>query len=197
MYENPIILASSSPRRKELLSLLFPNITFVHPDVEEVVIHRKPVETAEENARLKCRASLKILGENNSEKTETIIVSADTIVVLGTDILGKPDSLREASIMLKRLSGATHTVITGVSLHSRKTGQEIHFHEKTAVSFNQLSDSLIESYLSREKNVLDAAGSYKLQGIGAILIHKIEGSFTNVLGFPVEKFLIYYNRFFK
>jgi len=182
-----IILGSSSERRKMLLSLIFNKFEIIKPECEEKVFI-SPQKTALENAKNKMFAIIPLLKETYN----TLIISADTIVYKKSKIFSKPRSKEDAFLMLKELNGRRHSVYSGVSLYFNN--KIFLFHEKTDVYFNFFSDNLLKNYVLTNEP-LDAAGSYKIQGNGSILIKKIRGSLTNVIGFPVEKFLKYYNRF--
>lgn len=174
-----LILASASPRRKELLSLAGFDFEVITSDVEEVIDPSlKPYELVMSLASQKARA----VAYKHKDKT---VIGSDTVVVLGGKVLGKPYSAEEAVQMLKSLSGNTHEVFTGVCLIK---GERKHcFYERTAVTFHPLEDELIEQYVaSGECN--DKAGAYGIQGKGCVLVKGIEGDYFNVVGFPVARF---------
>lgn len=176
-----IILASNSPRRKNLLELIdlpFKVITSsVHEDFN---IDLKPIEFA------KHYANLKALDVANSNP-DSLVIGADTIVVLDDEIIGKPVDEKDSKAMLKKLSGRTHTVITGVSLVWRERNIEDTFHEKTKVTFQKLSDEQIQYYVDNY-HPLDKAGSYGIQDWFAVCVKKIDGCFYNVMGMPLSNF---------
>ena len=117
---------------------------------------------------------------------DTLVLAADTLVYLGTSLFGKPGDLKEARQMLTRLQGRTHYVVTGICLlHLRGHRQSI-FAESTAVSFKSLDDAEIAGYLSRV-DPLDKAGAYAIQEQGDLIVDKIAGSYTNVVGLPMER----------
>lgn len=178
-FSRPILLASNSPRRKELLASL--GLTFevrvkeVHEDFPE---HMQREEVAEYLASHKADAYA------NDLKDE-VLITADTIVCLGDRILNKPADAKEAFEMLRALSGAGHEVITGVCLLTRESKKV--FHDTTKVYFKKLSDEEINYYINHYKP-FDKAGAYGIQEwIGMIGIEKIEGSYFNVVGLPVQK----------
>jgi septum formation protein len=174
-----IILASQSPRRKELLTLA--NIAFdaLTPNTDE----QFPPELNFEEAVIYI-AKQKALTIAKSYPTE-IILAADTVVIIKNTILGKPTNELEAKAMLAALSGNTHQVITGVCII--KNGEEISFADTTLVTFNKLNESQINYYISNYKP-FDKAGAYAIQEwIGAIGISKIEGDYYNVMGLPINK----------
>jgi len=172
-----IILASKSPRRKELLNLLDVEFTIEVRTVNEVFSDGlKTDEVAEYLARLKADAFKSI-------KPDELVITADTVVVLNDEILGKPKNALESQQMLKSLSGKSHQVITGVCL---KTNERlISFSSSTKVYFKKLTITEIDYYIEKYQP-FDKAGSYGIQEwIGAIGITKIEGSYFNVVGLPI------------
>jgi len=174
-----IILASKSPRRKELLELLDLNFTVEVPEVDEVFPESLDVtKVAEYLANLKADAFTNI-------PTDTVVITADTVVILDEQILGKPKDKAEAVNMLKSLSNRCHKVITGVCIKSKD--KTVSFSNTTKVFFKELSSSEIEHYIENYKP-FDKAGSYGIQEwIGAIGITKIEGSYFNVVGLPIHE----------
>jgi septum formation protein len=176
----PLILASSSPRRSELLRQLLSDFKVVASEVPE--IHHDQLtgaEAAQINAYRKARAVAK-------KFPDALVLSADTLVVLGNTLFGKPKSLEEAYGMLERLQGRTHSVVTAVCLlHLRNHRQQI-FAESTAVTFRSLDAVKIRRYLSRV-NSLDKAGAYAIQEEGDMLVEGIVGSHSNVVGLPLER----------
>ena len=174
-----IILASQSPRRKELLSLLDLDFTVEVKSVDEIFpSDLKTADVAGYLAKLKASAFKTILKEQ-------IIITADTVVILDDKILGKPKNEVESKTMLQSLSNRKHEVITGVCL---KSATKTHtFSCTTNVFFKELSDAEIDYYIENYKPY-DKAGSYGIQEwIGAIGITKIEGSYFNVVGLPIQE----------
>ena len=176
-----LILASASPRRRELLSSCDLDFTLAEKfECEE----RYPADLATEKvaeylSQLKSNAYPHALGEKE------ILLTADTVVILGDKILGKPHSEAEAVEMITSLSGATHKVVTGVTL--RTTEQTISFSAESSVSFRTLEEEEIRYYVEKYRP-LDKAGAYGIQEwIGYIGIEGIEGSFYNVMGLPVQR----------
>jgi len=174
-----IILASASPRRKELLEGLGYSFEVVPSNVDEIY----PVDlmldkVPEYLAKLKADS----LSKNYSHR---IIISADTVVILENEILGKPTSAEDAKAMLRKLSGKKHEVVTGVCIVAN--GNTHLFSDSTFVYFKNLTDNEIEHYIQQFKP-MDKAGSYGVQEwIGYVAVEKIEGSFYNVMGLPVNK----------
>ena len=176
-----IILASQSPRRQYLLKELGFDFDVLEPNVEEVYPPGlTPEGIAIYLAELKARTiDVSLLQEN------TIVITADTIVYIGNEVLGKPTGYDDAVEMLQKLSGRQHDVITAVCLLSKTKKHS--FHVRSTVSFKELNTEEIEYYV-RNFQPFDKAGSYGVQEwIGYIGIEKIEGSFFNVMGLPVKE----------
>lgn len=173
-----IILASASPRRKELLALAGVDFTVKVADVEEVIPENaSPDEVVMSLARQKAQAVAQ-------ENPESIVIGSDTVVALDGVILGKPKDEEDAVRMLKALSGRSHTVFTGVAIIR---GEKIsNFCEATEVVFNKLTDDEIRNYVAT-KEPMDKAGAYGIQGKGCILVEKIVGDYFNVVGLPVSR----------
>ena len=171
-----IILASQSPRRKELLGYITENFTVKVSDVEEVTdTAQSPEEIVISLARIKGEA---VFADNKSDT----VISADTVVVLDGKILGKPHSREEAYEMLSSLSGRTHTVFTGVCVFSQD--KVFSFAEKTQVQFCPLTENDINAYIETGEP-FDKAGAYGIQGKGCVLVEGIVGDYYNVMGLPV------------
>lgn len=174
-----VILASQSPRRQELLKLMDIDFRIVLKEVDESYPDGlTPAEVAIYIATKKAEAF-------DEEVTDEVVLTADTIVCIDGEILGKPTSPEHAVEMLHKLSGKVHQVYTGVCLFYK--GQYNKFYDVSEVFFRQLTDEEIRSYVS-EYNPIDKAGSYGIQQrIGLIGIERINGSYTNVVGLPTEK----------
>jgi septum formation protein len=127
-------------------------------------------------------------------RPDAVVLAADTLVALDNRIIGKPADVSEAAGMLRRLSGRTHEVCSAVAIYRQTSGESVFFHDVSRVRFRQLSKPEIERYLVRMEP-LDKAGAYAAQGSGAEIISKIEGSFTNVVGLPMEKTVAALGRF--
>tara|TARA_B100000959_G_scaffold98020_3_gene103740 strand:+ start:4829 stop:5404 length:576 start_codon:yes stop_codon:yes gene_type:complete len=186
----PIILASNSPRRKQLLEMI--GITFtVQPSTiyEDFNIGLKPEEFVQHYAKEK---SLDIAKQNQDH----FVIGADTIVVLNNKILGKPGNKEESFTMLKSLSGQTHTVYTGVSLNHIESGISTTFFEQTNVTFDNLNDNDISYYIETYMP-FDKAGSYGIQDWFAVCVKRIDGCFYNVMGFPLAAFYAHYKKYIK
>lgn len=171
-----IILASKSPRRRELLSVIFKNFDIEVSDADETMPDNlSPADCASEIAYRK-------LCDIKSKFDDALIIAADTIVVLDNKILGKPKNEADAFNMLSSLSGRTHTVYTGVALSYKD--KLIRFSEDTSVSFRPLSADTIRAYIET-KEPMDKAGAYGIQNKGALFVEKIEGDYFNVVGLPI------------
>lgn len=171
-----IILASASPRRRELLKFITEDFTVRVSDAEEVT---DPALSAEETVKSLAVIKGEAVAEGFPEDT---VISADTIVVLDGEILGKPKDEEDAFRMLSSLSGRTHEVFTGVCvLHS---GRRLVFAERTEVSFFPLSEDEIRAYIATGEPA-DKAGAYGIQGKGCTLVKAISGDYNNVVGLPV------------
>lgn len=178
-----IILASGSPRRRELLQQIGLSFEVVVSDCEEIITCVKPGDVVEELSLQKAKAVAKKV----SFEEPVLIIGADTIVTCDEEILGKPKSEEDAFGMLKRLSGRTHEVFTGVSI-LQVENQNIKvlssFHEATKVTFYEMFEQEIFEYIAT-KDCMDKAGSYGIQGFCARYIKEIAGDYNNVVGLPV------------
>lgn len=178
----PIILASASPRRAELLRRTGVPFTVVTPDnVEELLNGHPPDALAIRNAERKAAAVA-------ARHPHALVIAADTIVVLDHEIFGKPGTLDEATQMLGRLAGRHHDVFTAVCLLHRPFDTRLSFCERTRVWMQPLSAGQIREYFAKV-NPLDKAGAYAIQEHGDGIVHHIEGSYSNVVGLPVERLL--------
>ena len=178
-----IILASSSPRRRELLKQVGIDFDIVTSGCDEHVNADTPAELVSELSRIKCMDVCSRLDDGNDH----IVIGADTIVVYDGNVLGKPSGPEDAFRMLKSLAGRTHQVYTGVTL--AKTGNDkesLTFYEVTDVTMFSLSDSMLREYVETGEP-LDKAGAYGIQGTGAILVEKISGDYNNVVGLPLAR----------
>ncbi|MCM1137449.1 MAG: Maf family nucleotide pyrophosphatase [Duncaniella sp.] len=176
-----VILASGSPRRRELLGMLGVDfcVDSSHSVDETVPDGIAPADVSCYLSQIK--ASAYPLSEGDGK----LIIAADTIVLLGNEVLGKPKGQKEACLMLEQLSGRTHTVITGVTV--RTCDKSVSFKAESKVHFAPLSEAEIEYYVEKYKP-LDKAGAYGIQEwIGAVGITGIEGSFYNVMGLPIHR----------
>ena len=174
-----IVLASGSPRRRELLKRVVPAFEVLADGGEEMLI---PGESPEETVR---RLAMQ-KAENTARriKKDALILAADTVVVLGEKILGKPVDEAEAFAMLFSLSGKTHRVYTGLAIVDTGTGKKISDFVVTKVRFRPLTEEEIRSYI-RSGEPMDKAGAYGIQEIGALFIEGIDGDYFNVVGLPL------------
>ena len=177
-----LILASRSPRRLQLLKQIGMSPTVIPCDIPEVF---DPSRSAEENASsLALQKALHVA----REVPDGVVIGADTIVVLGGEMLGKPDGPRDAVRMLRSLSGRTHSVVTGFALVDRPSGRRTTGAERTDVTFRRLPAEEIEEYVAGG-SPLDKAGAYGIQDdYGAVFVTRIEGCFYNVVGLPLSRF---------
>lgn len=175
-----IILASASPRRKELLEKLqIPFIVEASDYEEDNNLNLEPLELAKALSAGKART---VAGRHKGE--EAIIIGADTFVLLDNKILGKPHTLEKAKEMIRQLSGRPHSVITGFTVIDAKSGKEVSKAIESKVYFRKLIEREIEEYV-RTGEPLDKAGAYAIQEMGSALIEKTEGDYTNIVGLPL------------
>ena len=176
-----IILASGSPRRREYLERYGLNYRIIKPEIDETAKEKEePEQFAKRMAKEKLEAIIDQVGQDE------IALSADTIVVFEGKILGKPTSKPDAYRMLQTLNGNTHSVITAYALLNAQQNDLTVKAVCTKVTFNQLDDSLLKAYADSEEPQ-DKAGSYSIQGDGTFLVNRIEGSYNNVVGLPIEQ----------
>ena len=177
------VLASASPRRKELLEKMGLQFSIVVSEADESTVSRDiPVNLyVQELALLKASATAKMLLRNK----KALIIAADTIVTLDGEILGKPDGEDGAKNMLSSLSGRTHEVYTGYCIMRISDGKTVCNSVKTEVKFKTLTEQKIRSYIESGEP-MDKAGAYGIQGLGSMLIEKINGDYFNVVGLPVS-----------
>ena len=171
-----IILASASPRRRELIKMLTNDFVVIPSDVDESIIHTEPHALPAELSKIKAYSIF-------SRYPNDTVIACDTIVILDGKIMGKPHSKEEAKEMLKALSGRKHVVISGYTYINKE--REITRTVRTYVYFNKLSEDTIDAYI-KSGSPMDKAGAYGIQDDEYNLVSHIEGSFYNVVGFPVE-----------
>ena len=197
-----IILASASPRRHELLDLLGIEHEVIpckedekqlrvveksKPEMKQKITPKTIEQLVLESAYQKASCVAKILPAN--KKKNTLVIGADTIVVLDDEIIGKPKSKKEAISMLQKLLGNIHEVYTGLCVIDLNDDKILSAVEKTAVSMKVWPIEKIEAYIEAE-NVLDKAGGYAIQGKGAAMIDRVEGCYYNVMGLPLSRLVI-------
>ena len=183
-----LILASKSPRRKEILSRLNIPFSIIPSEINEALIKsdKKPHEYAQKVASIKCNK----IGNRYTNHT---VIGADTIVITNKSILGKPKNKNEARYMLQQLSGKKHEVITGVSIQNINKNICHSFFESTIVDFYKIPENYISKYINSE-SPYDKAGAYGIQDWSSIFVKKINGSYDNVVGFPLSQFIIELNK---
>ena len=181
MITYKIILASNSPRRKELLAGIdVPFEVRVMDGIDESYPDTLPIQDIAEYI-----AKKKATAYRETMAGDELVITADTIVVLGSKVMGKPHDANEASSMLRQLSGQTHQVITGVTLTTKE--RQMSFSVETAVTFKNLSDEEIDYYVTHYRP-FDKAGAYGIQEwIGHIGVTGMSGSYFNVMGLPVQR----------
>jgi len=175
-----IILASASPRREILLKQLIPRFKVISSRVDESKLRAKTP------AAFAVKAALAKANDVAGQNPNSIVIGADTIVVLGKKILGKPKDKKHALTMLKSLIGRTHQVITGLAVVDSKTGAAVTDFVVTKVKMKKVSPAVIKDYVDSGRP-LDKAGAYGIQEIEEVFIDRIEGDYDNVVGLPVEK----------
>lgn len=178
MMHKELILASNSPRRKELMVDCGYAFRVESADIEERLDTTCPIETAiEQVAYQKAEAVLKIF-------PDAVVLGCDTMVIHDGIPLGKPKNKEDAEHMLRQLGNQTHRVISGVAILSKE--QSICFHESSEVSFYPIDEDFLQEYLN-SKEPYDKAGAYGIQGKGKLLVKKIHGDYYNVMGLPIAK----------
>ncbi|MDB5036277.1 MAG: Septum formation protein Maf [Chlorobi bacterium] len=176
-----VILASSSPRRQQLMRQMGAEFIVIRPDADETTLEGESPEALVE--RLSLEKALAITHDRDAG----VILGSDTVVVLDGDILGKPASAEDARRMLRQLSGKTHTVFTGFALVDIASGVNHMDHERTDVTFRKLEEEEIVRYVATG-SPLDKAGAYGIQDdFGAVFIERIVGDYYTVVGLPLTK----------
>ncbi|MDP6457030.1 MAG: Maf family protein [Candidatus Marinimicrobia bacterium] len=179
--KSQFILASGSPRRKALLQKLDVPFEVIPSSVQEC--HTNAADPAE----LVQQLALEKAREVAQHFPDRVVIGADTVVVLGDTVMGKPAHEAEAKEMLRALSGNRHTVFTGVAIVKKSREEKYTFYEKTDVTFLPLTNEMIDYYI-RSATPLDKAGAYGIQDWSACFVEKINGCYNNVVGFPISKF---------
>ena len=173
-----ILLASTSPRRQELLKLLGLEFRIVPPTCEETLSpHLSPSEQTRQLARNKAQSVA-------NEHPEDLVLGSDTVIEIEGKLLGKPENMQEAETMLRHLRGRCHQVHTGVAIIQQATHVSIDFVETAQVWIKSFDEHTLKSYLATEES-LGKAGAYSIQGEGAQLIEKIEGNYPTIVGLPL------------
>ena len=171
-----LILASESPRRKELIKRITSDFVVIPSNVDESLLHITPHDLPAELSKLKAYSVY-------SQYPNDSVLACDTVVILDGELMGKPKNKKEAFEMLSKLSGKRHVVISGYTFISKD--KEITRSVATYVYFNKLSEELINRYIE-SGSPMDKAGAYGIQDQGFNLVNHIEGDFDNVIGLPVE-----------
>lgn len=170
-----VILASKSPRRKELLSLICDSFEVMPADIDESVPQGVSADDAAEYISTKKAFAI---------DSEDVIIACDTVVIVDGKILGKPSDRQNGFEMLSELSGKTHSVISGVCI--RYKGESVSFSQKSLVTFYELTGEEIDDYLDSGEP-FDKAGGYGIQGLGSLLVKEFSGDFFNIVGLPVAR----------
>ena len=175
-----IVLASKSPRRKELLGNIGVKFSVIEGDVDESIVPKnlEPKLYVQELAVLKANSSARKSGKH------ALVIGADTVVIHDKNVLGKPADLEEARLMLKTLSGDTHYVYTGIAVLDTDSMKIVSDYEKTAVTFRELSDMEIDNYVKKYRPT-DKAGAYGIQEFAGVFVSSVEGDYFNIVGLPV------------
>jgi septum formation protein len=183
MPESSLILASGSPRRRDLLSRLSVSFATVPAEIAETVRPGEPPrEFAERLAREKAEAVVAQLGRT----PRRVVLGSDTIVVIGAEVLGKPRDPEHALALLRKLTGRTHLVITGIAVVESDSGRTRSRVVESRVTLRKAGEEELRDYVATGES-LDKAGAYALQGEGRRFVASVEGSETNVIGLPLEE----------
>jgi septum formation protein len=181
---HPLILASRSPRRRYLLEQAGLTFSVIPSALDESSV---PVSPPENHVRMLAKAKAVEVAELYPQSW---VIGADTLVLTGDAVLGKPDTAVQARQMLEALSGKTHRVLTGYCICCKAAGRSFSETVETKVLFKTLSESEIDWYINTSEPY-DKAGGYAVQGLGTFLVKRIEGSYTNVVGLPVCEVIEY------
>ncbi len=187
--EKQIVLASASPRRRELLSLMGLTFQVLPSEKEEIVTGGAPEEIVKNLSFQKAEdvaARLFRTAREDGQETDVIVIGSDTIVVCDDEVMGKPHTEEEAFAMLRRLQGRSHIVYTGVTVMGRKDNKIAHdtFAESAVVTVHAMDDAEIRGYIAKGES-MDKAGAYGIQGSFAVFVDRVEGEYNTVLGLPV------------
>ena len=173
-----LILASASPRRKQLLEMLGLEFTVVPSDIDETTTPGLPPAKQVEWLSLKKAESV------GRQFHDAIVLAADTMVVMGRDIIGKPKEAKDAKEMLGKVSGSVHSIVTGFTLLDTKTGKSVTKSTETKIWFRRMTSEEIESYVEKQKPY-DLAGGYAIHELASVFIKKIEGDCNGATGLSV------------
>ena len=186
LQHRPICLASSSPRRRDYLNRLGLQFEVEVPAIDETQKNGEDCESFVQ--RMALEKALKVQSQTTKLEKDTLILAGDTNVIFQGDILGKPGSEGEARHMLRILSGRNHTVHTAFTLLDIRDDATVNGYAVTGVKFFPPGEELINWYASLGEG-MDKAGGYSIQGLGTLLVSSIQGSYNNVVGFPIEQIL--------
>lgn len=175
-----IILASASPRRKEILENVNVKFTVVASNIDEVILDNEPPK--ELVMRLAFEKCMDVAKKNE----DALVIGADTIVVMDDQILGKPKNEEDAYNMIELLSNKKHQVITGISLINLSLDKKVIDYVVSEVTFKDLSKETIRDYINTKES-LDKAGAYGIQGYGSLLVESISGDYFNIVGLPISR----------
>lgn len=183
-----LILASKSPRRQELLKMLGFDFTTVPCKIdEERYFDLKPVKMVQKLARLKAEEVAGLV-------EDTVVIGSDTVVVMDGIMLGKPESIEEATAMLKKLQDRQHSVLTGIAVYDTTSKRVLVDYDRTDVYMRPMTEEEIDGYV-KTGEPMDKAGAYGIQGIGGIFVEKINGSYYTVMGLPIHKLVLMLKEF--
>jgi septum formation protein len=183
MQHSPIILASSSPRRKELLSQAGVAFTIVVSGCDETPV---PGESAREMVERLAIIKAAVVADQHRH---AYVIGADTTVCIDGEVLGKPESFEEACSMLKKIQGRTHEVLGGIAIINRSQALEKRWSHSTKVTMAPMSEEVIARYV-RSGEPMDKAGSYAIQGLGLQFVDSVEGSYSNVVGLNISALMV-------
>lgn len=186
-----IILASGSPRRKEILENLGFTFKIIPSRIDEEFLIKN---SKNEDYIFNIKKIARLKAENIAQgQKDSVVIAADTLVICNGKIMGKPKDLKEARKMLLELSGSNHKVITGICIIKSRTKKTVVDYETTLIKFKELTNEEIEDYLNTGE-FLDKAGGYGIQGYGSLFVESIKGCYFNVVGLPVFKLYKNLNR---
>ena len=183
MQHSPIILASSSPRRKELLSQAGVAFTVIVSGCDETPA---PGESAREMVERLAIVKAAVVADQHPH---AYVIGADTTVCIDGEVLGKPESFEEACSMLRKIQGRTHEVLGGIAIINRSQGLEKIWSHATKVTMSPMSEEVIARYV-RSGEPMDKAGSYAIQGLGLQFVDSVEGSYSNVVGLNIAALMV-------
>lgn len=183
-----LVLASASPSRRELLQrTALPFVVAASDYPEDMSLALEPRELAKHISQSKAHSVALTYGDS-------VILAADSFALFGKKLLGKPHTVEQAVEMLSQLNGTSHSFLTGFTLLDSNTGEEYSDCAETTVFLRRLTEREIRNYVAKEP-VLDKAGAYTIQGLGCVLVDRIDGDFTNVMGLPLAKVVLALTRF--